>query len=170
MNYSGGVSTKDSERRIVMLKKPRIEGKYLNDIIEIRYFGADDEIGQDEIDEIDNITTNNGYVFKVLRTDRTDIDEDSLLKVIEKPKVDVIEDHMFEVVGWVNRAPDFPYDFLLRDLQTEKHFAATLHGRSDGWPLFAIQNEKPTCSRSRMGSDWNCRMCVKYFGTTCKAW
>ncbi|AGA69114.1 hypothetical protein Desdi_1623 [Desulfitobacterium dichloroeliminans LMG P-21439] len=37
-------------------------------------------------------------------------------------------------------------------------------------PLFAIQNEKPTCSRTRMGSDWNCRLCVKYFGTTCKAW
>lgn len=156
-----------------MLKRPIIEGRYVNEIIEVRYLGTDDEImakdkitkeqdkclnlkDQDNLDTKNHIIANNGHVFQVLSN--------------EDPKVEVIEDRTFEVIGWINKTSEFPYDFLLRDLQTEKYFAATLHGRSDGWPLFAIQNEKPTCSRTGMGSDWNCRMCVKYFGTTCKAW
>jgi len=73
-----------------------------------------------------------------------------------------------EVVGWIDRTADCPFDFILLDSGTGKYYLANLKGRTDGWPLFAIQKDQPTCARSGMGSQWNCRLCAKYFGEVCK--
>ncbi|MGE4274230.1 MAG: hypothetical protein AB7E31_15425 [Desulfitobacterium sp.] len=178
-----------------MLKRPVIESKYVDKIREIHYLGNRDDLteeqasaflakGHDKLysdkiendelgnDELGNNVLNNGHIFQILPTH---IDKPIGADSIEAEfigsnsnEVDSSEDSKFEVVGWINWTQEFPYDFLLRQIQTNKHFVATLKGRTDGWPLFAIQDGKPTCSRSRMGSDWSCRMCVKYFGITCK--
>lgn len=80
-----------------------------------------------------------------------------------------LEAEEYEVLGWVKRTAENPYDFILYDREHDKHYLAQLQGRTDGWPLFSVQPEGYTCARSKMGSDWNCLLCVKYFGTVCKA-
>lgn len=142
-----------------MLKRPVIEREYVDNLREIHYLGSEDEIlghegNPSQGETQDNVVTNNSHCFKVLSHKDSEFPESS----------------EFGVIGWIERTVNMPYDFILADVGSGKHYIANLHGRSDGWPLFAMQNGRPTCSRTRLGSKWNCRLCVKYFGTVCKPW
>ncbi|MDA8227098.1 MAG: hypothetical protein M0T74_05235 [Desulfitobacterium hafniense] len=136
-----------------MQSRPVIDREYIDSLREIRYLGRDEErIGSNVLEaDSKNIIENRGHRFEIISEEKKFPQEEN-----------------YEVVGWIERTLDCLYDFIILDLQKKKYYLANLHGRSDGWPLFAMQNNKPTCSRSRMGSEWNCRLCVKYFNTVCE--
>lgn len=113
--------------------------------------------------EKDYVTSICGILYEGERNDRN-----YQFHLLDPIEIATLQSNEFEVVGWMERTADCPYDFILFDSKKEEYFVSTLKGRSDGWPLFAIQDGKPTCSRTRMGSSWNCRLCAKYFGEVCK--
>lgn len=133
-----------------MLHRTEIEKEYVRSIREINYYG--DAESTPQTDRNEESITSRGHRFRLL----------------DEIATETLQNDEFQVVGWVDRTSDCPYDFILFDAKNEKYYLANLTGRSDGWPLFAIQKGRLTCSRSRMGSQWNCRLCVKYFGEVCK--
>ncbi|AHF08488.1 hypothetical protein [Desulfitobacterium metallireducens] len=138
-----------------MLKRPIIEKEYIDHFQEIGYFGETQDLEMNHISQVEeSIKTNRGHRFQLLVSSELN----SNLGAKE-----------YEVVGWIERTEEIPFDFIIYDRKQSKHYLARLHGRKDGWPLFSVQPEGYTCARSQMGSDWNCLMCIKYFGTVCKA-
>jgi len=142
-----------------MLRRPIIEKKYIRDSREIIYYGHEEEspviiesLDRPLLDKNGNSMTNRGHQYQLL--------DDAGPETPQSEEV--------EVVGWIGRTLDCPFDFILHDSGTVKYYLANLKGRTDGWPLFAIQKDQPTCARSGMGSQWNCRLCAKYFGEVCK--
>lgn len=138
-----------------MLKHPIIQNDYIDKLQEIRYLGEvqERETALDSPLEKD-IITNHGHRFQISTLNNTTVNSQS---------------QEYEVIGWIERTEEISYDFILCDSEQKKYYLALLHGRTDGWPLFSVQPEGYTCARSKMGSDWNCRLCSTYFGTVCKA-
>lgn len=138
-----------------MLKHPIIEKEYIDQFQEIGYFGEVQDLEMNQNSEVEeSMIINRGYRFQLLAT--SEINSDLGAKE-------------YEVIGWIKRTEEIPFDFIIYDGEHSKHYLARLHGRKDEWPLLSVQPEGYTCARSKMGSDWNCLMCVKYFGTVCKA-
>ncbi|HVJ48517.1 hypothetical protein [Desulfitobacterium sp.] len=136
-----------------MLKHPIINKDYIDKLQEIRYLG---EVQENELarnsEQDKSMIINHGHCMQILTLNDCNLNSLSA---------------EYEVIGWIERTEEIPYDFILHDPVQQKHYIALLHGRTDDWPLFSVQPEGYTCARSKMGSDWNCRLCVKYFGTVC---
>jgi hypothetical protein len=161
------MGTFSTKKGIKMARRAVIEKEYIRSMREIYYYGediSDSQVmllpqgqGQKNLESYNQtnreVITNRGYMFSLLD---------------EEIKVETLKNEKFEVIGWLDRTVECPFDFILTEPLTNKFYLAKLKGRTDGWPLFAIQNGQPTCSRSRMGSQWNCTLCVKYFGEVCK--
>ncbi len=130
-----------------MLKRVIIDKQYVEQLKKIQYFGESCEAGAPDL------VHNLGHFFRFTQPSEE-----------EKP----FPSERYEVVGRIEQTDDCPYDFILKDLKTEQFYLAILGRRSDGWPLFSVQDEGYICARSRMGSEWNCRFCYKYFGESCK--
>lgn len=137
-----------------MLKHPIIEKEYIDQFQEIGYFGEVQDLEMNQNSEVESMRINRGYRFQLLATSEINSD---------------LGAEEYEVIGWIERNEEIPFDFIIYDREHSKHYLVRLHGRKDEWPLFSVQPEGYTCARSEMGSDWNCLMCVKYFGTVCKA-
>lgn len=137
-----------------MLKRPIIQKEYIDKLQEIRYLGEAQERESAQDSQLKKyIINNHGHQFQILT-----LNNSTLSSWSEK----------YEVIGWVERTDKILYDFILYDPEQGNHYLALLHGRTDGWPLFSVQPEGYTCARSKMGSEWNCRLCITYFGTVCK--
>jgi hypothetical protein len=130
-----------------MLKRVIIDKQYVKRLIEIDYLGESDTTA-----DTDGLQ-NHGHRFRFLKQ--------------TEEKKPLISDTL-EVVGWIEQTIDCPYDFIVKDSIANRYYLAVLGQREDGWPLFSVQNEGYICARSRMGSEWNCRYCYKFFGETCK--
>jgi hypothetical protein len=137
-----------------MSKHPIINQKYVDQLLEIKYFGEaqDPNISQNLTKE-DSIKINHGHRFQLL----------------ESNEVNSKDAEEYEVIGWIDKSTEISFDFILYNQEQAKHYLARLHGRSDGWPLFCVQPEGYVCARSKLNSEWSCLKCIKYFGTTCKA-
>lgn len=138
-----------------MLKHPIIMREYIDKFQTIKYLGEvqDLKIDQESLNE-DSIIANHGHHFQLLASN-----EESLNLTSED----------YEVIGWIEKTEENPFDFIIYDREQNVHYLAQLHGRNDGWPLFSVQPEGYVCARSKMGSEWSCLKCIKYFGTVCKA-